>query len=53
MERYIWWVQHGENIKIVDNINNIVRDESGGDRAEDLILDNDKRDEWENQNVEI
>jgi hypothetical protein len=39
-----------KNIKTVDNIENIIRDELGGDCAEDYNLRNDERDESENDN---
>jgi Transposase-associated domain len=48
IDRYTRWVRHGENIEIVDNIENIVRDESEGD---DLNLDNDEWDVLENENI--
>jgi Transposase-associated domain len=48
MDRYTRWVRHGENIETVDNIKNIVRDESEGD---DLNLDNDEWDVLENENM--
>jgi hypothetical protein len=38
IDRYTRWICHEENIKTVNNIKNIVRDESRGD---DLYLDND------------
>jgi Transposase-associated domain len=50
MDRYTRWVRHGENIKIVDNIKNIVRDESKGD---DINLDNDERNVLENENISV
>jgi hypothetical protein len=49
MNRYTRWVRHIENIKIIDNIKNIIQDESEGD---DLNLDNDERNVSENENVE-
>jgi Transposase-associated domain len=48
MDRYTRWVRHGENIKTVDNIKNIIRHESEGD---DLNLDNDERDVLKNENI--
>jgi hypothetical protein len=43
MDRYTWWVRHGENVEIIDNIKNIVRDLSGGDYTNDLNLFNDEK----------
>jgi hypothetical protein len=43
MEQFTRWVQHGENIEIVHNIKNIVRDELGGYCADDLNLGNNER----------
>jgi hypothetical protein len=40
MDQYTQWVWPGENVKIVDNIKNIVRNELRGDYADDLNLYN-------------
>jgi hypothetical protein len=51
MDRYTRQVRHGVNIKMIDNIENIIQDESGCDYTNNLNFSNDEWDVSKNKNV--